>query len=482
MATHRGGVPRVITAPAASAMVWSSQASGNVLRSFPWCLIAVAFCASGRMAEAQDHVGERREAPAGHREVPDYGGRTDSPTTATTVLAWIPRVALAPLRFVFDYGIRRPLGFLMRTAEKKGWDDALIDLLTFRDGTAGLVPTFLIDFGFRPSGGLYLWANDLGRRGNDVHARLSFGGPDFIAGTITDRLATSRWTTLVMRVDASTRPDYVYQGIGWNSDQRYSSRYVHSFAEGEAGIELDLWRASELRWSASIGSHFFDADGSGGGDPSLATAIDRNYYAVPPGFDGYLAVNQELSFALDSRLPEPAPGHGVRLELWGRQSFDLTDHVGRRWVSYGAALGGFVDLGARRVVSLWWVARFADPLGSREIPLPAQVRLGDHSLLMQGFRGGGLVDRSATVATLEYSYPIWVGLDAAAHLAIGNVFDAHLSTFALERLRLSFGLGLRSIDRTNHFFEVRIAFGTDPFARGASIRSVRLVVGSRTGF
>src|SRR5689334_24631168 len=53
------------------------------------------------------------------RAVPDYDGRGDDPTTAGDVLIWVPRVLFSPLYFVSEFIVRRPLGWLVSTAEEE---------------------------------------------------------------------------------------------------------------------------------------------------------------------------------------------------------------------------------------------------------------------------------------------------------------------------------------------------------------------------
>ena len=124
----------------------------------------------------------------------------------------------------------------------------------------------------------------------------------------------------------------------------------------------------------------------------------------------------------------------------------------------------------------------ADPLGSADVPFIEQAQLGGSNLVMSGFLRGALIGRSAAALTFEYRYPIWVFLDGSLHASIGNVFDEHFSDFDVERLRMSFGLGFRSIGDRDQSFNVLVAFGSEPFTLGANIESVRLVVGSQQGF
>lgn len=96
------------------------------------------------------------------RPVPDYDGRGEEPTTGGDVLLWIPRVILSPLYFVSEFVVRRPLGWAISTAEEEEVPQKLVEIFTFGpDHNIGVVPTGLIDFGFRPSVGVYFLMRDM---------------------------------------------------------------------------------------------------------------------------------------------------------------------------------------------------------------------------------------------------------------------------------------------------------------------------------
>jgi hypothetical protein len=117
----------------------------------------------------------------------------------------------------------------------------------------------------------------------------------------------------------------------------------------------------------------------------------------------------------------------------------------------------------------------------RPVPFTELVSLGG-SRPMRGFLERRLLDRSAIVATLSYSYPIWTVLDGSVHYAVGNVFGEHLDQFDLRLLRHSFGIGFRGTARRDHVFEALLAFGTDTIYQGADLDTVRLVIGATDDF
>lgn len=437
-------------------------------------------------ADEADAEPEPEQPTIARRELPDYDGRDEPGASAGEVMLWFPRILFFPVHLIFEYLIRQPLGWLLTTAERENWTALLIDFFTFEERRAGLVPTAFFDFGFQPSVGLFFWHNAPGvAEGNFFRVSAAFGGIDWLRGTISDRIRTSEETEIGLTVDALHRPDFIYQGIGYDTQQAQRSRYRRDYVEGRLDFRFMPWRESEVRFRAGVIWNQFSNDGYNyaGNDPSLGEATSvQGWYDTPPGFEGYTAYRQRLDVVIDTREPRPAPGHGVRVEGYTGLGFDLENPVDRRWIQYGGAVGGFLDVGANRIFGLYGIVRFADPLGSAPVPFLEQVNLGGDPMVMSGFLQNQLVDRSAAVAVLEYRYPIWVWLDGSLHFSVGNVFEEHLSNFDMERLRMSFGFGLRSIGDRDQSFNLLLAFGSEPFDMGAQITSVRLVVGSQQGF
>ncbi|HEY8432370.1 MAG TPA: hypothetical protein VIL20_28550, partial [Sandaracinaceae bacterium] len=69
---------------------------------------------------------------------------------------------------------------------------------------------------------------------------------------------------------------------------------------------------------------------------------------------------------------------------------------------------------------------------------------------------------------------IWPWMDAELFVETGNVFGAHFEDFAFDRLRLSFGTAI--VTRDPDDLTVLLAFGTEPFARGTDVTSVRFAL------
>lgn len=393
----------------------------------------------------------------------------------------MPRVVLFPAYVVSEYVLRRPFGYLMVAAEKGEWVQELQNIFTFGpNDNIGVIPTALLDFGFRASAGVYFFYDDMGFSGNAFRVHAATGGTDWLRLTAADRISLDDHTVVAIRGEAWTRPDWVFAGIGAKSLEADSARYQATSFEGGVAFRRDFGTASAFDAYTNIKSIDFEDICC---EPTVGWRVANGRYPLPPAFDtGYTAHRIGARLALDSRRPRPAPGHGARIELSGEHAVDVRMPQVRRWIHYGATLGGFVDLtGQNRVVSLALSTDFVDPLGSEQVPFTELVPLGGDAP-MRGFREGRLRGRSAAALTLEYRYPIWAFLDGSAQVAVGNVFDKQLSDFALDLTRLSFEFGLRTNGARDHSFDILIGSATETFQQGAELQEVRFLFGATRGF
>jgi hypothetical protein len=427
------------------------------------------------------------------RTTPDYD-RRDEPTTPGDVLVWIPRIALAPLYLVSEFVVRRPLGWVVTTAEREHWPSLLIDFFTFgKERQAGIIPTGLIDFGLRPSVGLYFFWNEALAEQNQIRMRVASGGPDWWKLRLSDRYWLDDLQNVYVRGELSMRPDHLFHGFGPESDPT-RIRFRMNRYDADIGYGADLWRSSDIALFAGFRGVSFDPETSCCGDPSIAEAIAEGRFPAPPGLeDGYRLIHYGGSARLDTRAerllmaPEPgidylpAPGTGVGLELRAEHAIGV-DAEPVHFVRYGATLGLFADpTELQRVLGLELIVDFAEPLNDEPIPFTEQVTLGGDRPL-RGFREGRLVDRSAAVARVTYTWPVWVFLDGVLHYAVGNVFGPQLEGFDPELFRSSFGVGLRASDKRDDAFELLVAWGTETFRDGANPDEFRFVLGATGGF
>lgn len=418
------------------------------------------------------------------RAVPNYDGLP--PATRPEEVALIPgRVLLAPLYFIFEYLIRRPLGELVTLAERERWYDFLVRTFTFDERRAGIIPTALYDFGGLPSVGLYFFWNDLGAPGHRLRVHAAMWGLDWLNGSVYDGVVLARGLELSMRANASRRPDQVFQGFGPLTRPEDRARYRRDHVNGALEVSIAPWNRSQIMFSVGIVANDFRADGYDpmGHDPSFADALSQgSLSSLPPGFEGYIAYRQRLRATFDTRIDPLAPEHGLRFDALAEQGIDLGSPSSYRWVRYGASLAGSLEVARERVLSLHLRAQFVDSLSDIPVPFVEQIRLGESLLDMPGFFPGTLTDRSSAVATLRHRWPIWALVDATAFIATGNVFGEHLRDFELSRLRLSWGVGLQALGDSDYALRVVLAFGTRAFEDGADIEAVRFYAGGTLDF
>jgi hypothetical protein len=426
------------------------------------------------------------EPPSGEspkRATPDYDGRGPAPATAGDVALWVPRVLLSPAYFVSEYLLRRPLGWLITTAEEQKWPSAIVNFFTFGpDKKAGIVPTAFLDLGFRPSVGVYAFWDDLLGPGNHLRLHASTFGADWLQAAIADKIPVGKDASFDLRLEGVHRPDNVFHGLGPRSLMSDRTRYGIDKLQVRPVFEATWWKSSRVTIEAGARYVAFRDDACCG-DPSLTAKIADGGIAAPPGFlnGGYTAAFERAELTIDSRDPRPASQTGLRLELEveaasnARRSTDT-------WLRYGGSFGGFLDLKNNRTVSLSATTLFVDPLADGAvIPFTEQIVLGG-SGPMRGYLYGRLVDRSAAAATLKYRWPIWVYLDGTLQAALGNVFGPQLEDFKAKLLRVSSAVGVESVGAADHTFEILFGLGTETIDQGANVNSVRLLFGTNRGF
>lgn len=426
------------------------------------------------------------------RELPNYDGRGREPTTVGDVLLWPPRVVLFPLYLTSEYILRKPIGALTIAAERGNWPKKIINFLTFdKDQKVGLVPTGFIDFGFRPSVGLYFFADDAFVDGNAFRVHAGIGGADWLSVAVADRVTfLNGRATWAVRSEFTSRPDGLFAGIGPRSLESNVGRFGFTRIAGGTSLDVRFWRSSLFRASAGIRSMDFRDNKQCCSDPTMAQQVARGRLDLPPGFDGYTAVHQSLELAIDNRDAEGTLS-GFRISVQAEHAADVRDTRARQWINYGGQAGLFKDVGHGRVFGLVTSAFLADPIGGGEIPFTEQVALPGQSTLaigaagagpMRGFRPGRLVDRSALIATLLYQWPIWVWLDGTIHVAAGNVWGARFRDFEGKLMRFSTGIGFRSVGSPDNQFEVMIGTGTETIEQGLGLTQIRIFFGATRGF
>ncbi|HET7504939.1 MAG TPA: hypothetical protein VFK02_28140 [Kofleriaceae bacterium] len=433
------------------------------------------FGASGVLAAILAATGAAHGDPK--REVPDYDGRGNPEADAGSWLLWIPRIALSPLYLVNEYALRRPLGAVVRHAERDRWADSVVHLFRFGEGGKSLIiPTAAFDLGVLPSVGVDYTGDDLLAAGNAVTVHVATWGPRWTDAAVADRVAIDDADSVQARVALERSQDNLFLGIGPEATRDTQARYGRLRLEGGAGYRRSVTDASRIDVEAGVARTSF-LDGDCCGDPSLDDRIASGAVMAPPGYrETYATGFASAELTLDTRRPRPQPGSGGYLHLRARPSFDL--HGSRSWIRYGGVVGGALDVtGHRRTFQLQLALDFVDAMAGGPIPFTEDPVLGGD--VMPGFVTGSMTGHSTAAAQLGYSWPVWLGLDARTRVTVGNAFGDDLDGLSPRQLRLSGDVGLTTSTIGDHGFEILVGLGTETFARGAEVTSVRVAIGSR---
>jgi hypothetical protein len=399
----------------------------------------------------------------------DYDARPEPPPDAGDVAAWVPRVVLFPVWLVHEYGLRKPIGAVIK-AKPEGVEGE-------PDSLPSLAPSFLIDLGFRPWVGLYLTWTPNWAKNHSLLGYVAFGGLGAMTETVANRITTS-YGTLGLREEWTRRDDGLFHGLGPTTTRADARRY--GFDRIDVGPSFDM----PLRGG---GSHLIVAGGVRALRFREAGCCEGQASLAPP--DAYTAIYERVVLGFDTRpsIPgrsfgEPPPRSGFRGAIEGEVDVD-TEHHRRSWTRYGAVVSGYWDIHHQRVLSLTLNAHFADPLSGNasSLPFTEQATLGGDAPL-QGFRAGRLTGRSAAAATLAYEWPIWLWLAGVIDLSVGNTFNDHLRDFDPELLRLSTTIGAHVLASNDHYFQVLTGFGTQPLGNGFKAESFRFTFGMTRRF
>lgn len=426
-------------------------------------------------------------AKAQPREVPDYDGRGDDPTTAGEVVLWVPRLVLAPVYLVSEFVLRRPIGWVISELEEK--EIAIWKVFEFGDrDQIAIVPTALIDLGFNPSVGVYARYNHFLAEHNKLRLHFTVGN-DWLQLAVADRIESSDGKTRLQLRGELSRADGVYYGEGEDSLKRNQSRYAFRSLESEITFDKESWRSSSFHAFWRVRDMRLDEAGSCCDDPSLAKRVmdgtlqarTGEALALPNGFPGYTAISQGARFVVSDRAERLRSGSGVQLRLGTEYAFAADDPLRRRWLRLDAAPAVFIDLtDDNRLLHFSLRVEAISPLQG-DVPFTELVDLGGTGPL-KGFVKGWVIGHTAAAASLEYDWPIWMWLDGTIHAALGSAFGRDFEGFDLEAGRFSTGIGVSTVNERDHAFVFLIALGTAPLRDGGGVDSVRFVLGGSRVF
>ncbi len=426
------------------------------------------------------------EASLERRPVPNYDGREPAPTSPGEKAAWVPRVILYPAYLVAEYVIRQPLGFFVSRAEQVDAVNQVVRFFHFGDRDQYvLYPIFSLQNGFRPTIGARFAAKNEIAEDNKLFASFNIGGfrrgASILSVGLGDRQRIGDWD-LALRTSYSRRDDGRFFGVGSENQNDTLARF--DFDQINVALEAgyDIQDQGFARLTSGYRYQRFGTD-LPDSQTSIPEALDQGIISrLPAGFEDGLSIHYTtLNLVLDSRPKRPASQTGVRLRLRSEADYDVRMPSESAWITYGGALSGFVDVsGVQHILGLTVSAAMIENING-EVPFTELLAPGGTGPL-SGFIEGFLLGESEFVTTLEYNWPIWYWLDGTASFAVGNTFDSRFDGFELDRLRMSWGVGIAAVIERDHLFQFELGWGTDTFENGPNVESFRLAIGAHRDF
>jgi hypothetical protein len=383
-----------------------------------------------------------------------------------------------PAYVVTEYVIRRPIGALVSYLDRGGH----ITRFFASSNPVGAFPTFLVDFGLRPSVGLYAFADPLVHRANRFRISAAYGGPDWFTIGAKDRilLEPDGGASLVLRGGLAHRPDFPFYGIGPDARQQDETFYTAERLEVVGSLSIQRRHAS---YEAAL--HVWRDQRSGS---RFGRSTDRVFdTSAIADFEGGTLYEQSLVLAFDSRPYGEqfvlSAGSGVRLDVRGGLAFGLDETSAERYVRYGAELSLFWDVTrTRRVIGMNLQLDEVDGLGGAPVPLSYMLVMGGRES-MPGFFFGRFVGESTACATLDYRWPVASFIDAELFAGVGNAFGRRFDGLSPEAMVGDAGIAIRTNTSRDLSFDVLFAVGTRSFARGPlAVDTVRFTLGTNRGF
>jgi len=443
----------------------------------------------GPAAVSLDEVSRGSAEPLEEDRVPpDFDGRPDPATTATDAALAVPHMVLVLPYLAERYLLYPPIRVFSIWAEKNRIPVKVYSLLTIgEDQRITFLPTTLVDFGFRTSIGVMMRGSNLGHAVDGVF-HVAWGGSRWWKVKLTaeiplggdERTADTPFAGSSVGVGFfyGGRPDWVFFGLGPVTFDD-PGRYFRDQLGGGAKGTLSFGHLDALGVRAWVERDRFEDGLPILGDATIEEVFDTEDI---PGFDtGYTLAETGFFLELDSRAPRPEPGSGGRVELTGDFGSDVGGDLGS-FVHWGVEGALFLDLtGHNRTLALRQNVQGVRSLGEGTVPFTERVILGGNEL-HRGFLEGELIGESATVTTLQYTWPVWVMLDGLLFAEVGNAFDRDFEGFSPGAMRASAGLGLKALGGRTSAFHAFFAFGTARFDEDFGVDSVRFAFGSERGF
>ena len=389
------------------------------------------------------------------------------------VALFLPRVVLLVPKLALSV-----VFFLPRLAMKAVDELHLIqrveDVLYFDDAhDFGWTPLVSYQAGYGPTGGAKLFHKSLLGHGEEVSISGVYGGRYTQAYRFAfnaDRLAGTRlWLDAQARYEAE--PGLLFGGIGVLGDDegargsalspRASNRLTYLSQERALGLLRLGYTAGQRRELVKLGTTAIfnnrSFEPNSVGKRQIGSVYDL---AAIPGFDdrvttlelqGNLFVDLRENSGLDTR--------GLYMEgfFGGVPELDRYNYL-----HYGAELAYTIDLyRATRLLRLR-VALEAVEGELGKIPFTDLPRLGGVHRL-RGYVEAQFRDKRATVASVEYHYPIHANVSGELFVDTGYVAARYRDLFELDRWKIGYGGGFLFGSANDIALRLDLAYG-DGFA------------------
>src|SRR6185312_8319702 len=401
-----------------------------------------------------------------------YDGATHT-ASATEDLLWVPRVLLAPVRFLFR-AIAVPMHHLLDWDEVNHVHETVFAGFTSRDGTIGVRPSFQYSISFVPVIGLRFFDGKLLGHDTNFSVTAMTGGIHIFYGELDLRpTPTDRALEATVRAVYNMRDDQVFTGIGYTTDSETlnpPSRYAIDSFDADGRLTWLATRGVTFDVDTILGVRRF-GNGRQIGDEKPIEEVycirSLTGLCIPGTIDpvrvpGFLRGTQFFRAAADVRFDSRdnwyRPSSGALIEL----GLDWTHGLGdddSQYLRLHGGLSAVLDLWKR---SRTLVVRFEfndlQPIGYAPVPFSELIVLGGPDTF-RGFRPGRFRDFSSAFAGLEYRWPIWMWMDATVFGEYGGVFGPAFQGFSIERMKPDVGAGVRLRSSDTFYARAQVAYG-----------------------
>jgi outer membrane protein assembly factor BamA len=344
------------------------------------------------------------------------------------------------------------------------------DLLYFDDAHQfGWSPLVSYQAGYGPTGGAKLFHKSLLGHGEEISISGVYGGRYTQAYRFAfnaDRVRGSRlWLDAQARYEAE--PGLLFGGIGIVEDgeqaqgselsPRASNELTYLAQERVLGLLRFGYTAGQRRELVKLGTTVILNDRNFEPNSLDKRQIDSVYdLAALPGFDERVTTLElQVNLVVDLREDRGLDTRGLYLEGF----FGGVPEIERfNYLHYGVELAYTLDLYRATRLLRVRVALEAVEGDFEAIPFTDLPRLGGVHRL-RGYVEAQFRDKRASLASLEYHYPIHANLSGQLFIDAGYVAARYRDLFELDRWKIGYGGGLLLGSDSDIAFRFDIAYG-----------------------